>query len=89
MYLEYQATSAAKRPPQAFQQEITSGLSLDEVVKESDQHEETEMRGIMERWGTEQITDFVRKLGFLESKKDEEKKGEEQIHLFLHLNEVT
>lgn len=81
MYLELQATSAVKRP-----RESTSGLSLDEVEQEAEhvpQQEETEMLGIMEQWGSEQITDFVRKLGFVESKKDEK-----LIHLFLHLNEV-
>jgi len=82
MYLELQATSAVKRP-----RESTSGLSLDEVEQEAEhvpQQEETEMLGIMEQWGSEQITDFVRKLGFVESKKDEK-----LIHLFLHLNETA
>jgi hypothetical protein len=39
-----------------------------------------------ERWNTEQIGDFVRKLGFLDKEKD---KGEgDKIKHFLHVNEV-
>jgi len=80
MYLEYQATTAVKIPPEVYRQESTSsGLSLDEVELDTEQME-TE---IMEKLGGEQITDFVRKLGFVESKKHEE-----QIQLFLQLNEV-
>jgi len=84
MYLKYQVASAAKRPPEVFRQESTSsGLSLEEVELDTDcvpQQVETE---VMEKLGSEQITDFVQKLGFVESKKHEE-----QIHLFLDLNEV-
>lgn len=88
MYLEYQAASATKRPPQVFQQESAPpGLSLD-IAEQDTEHaskqEETEMRVIVEQWGSEQITDFVQKLGVMESRKDEE-----QIHHLLHLNEVT
>ena len=88
MYLEYQAASAVKRPHQVFQQENTSSeLPLGEVEQVTEhvlKQQETNMQVIMEKWGSEQITDFVRKLGVMESRKDEE-----QIHLFLHLNEVT
>ena len=42
------------------------------------------MGGIDQRWSSEQIADFVRKLGFL----DAEKEGGEKIKLFLHLNTV-
>ena len=84
MYLKYQAASAAKKPPEVYRQESTSsGLSLDEVELDTEcvpQQMETE---IMEKLGSEQITDFVRKLGFMESKKHEE-----QIQLFQQLNEV-
>ena len=38
----------------------------------------------VERWSSEQITDFVRKLGFL----DTEKEGGDNIKHFLHINEV-
>jgi hypothetical protein len=39
-----------------------------------------------ERWNTEQIGDFMRKLGFLDKEKD---KGEgDKIKHFLHVNEV-
>ena len=38
-----------------------------------------------ERWSKEQIDDFVRKLGFLDS----EKEGGDKIKNFLHLNEVV
>ena len=83
MSLEYQAASTAKKPPEVFRQESTSsGLSFDEDMEHVSQQEETGI--IMEKWGSEQITDFVRKLGFVESTKDEE-----QIHFFLHLNEVA
>ena len=68
MYLEYQAASAVKGPQNTER--------IPEQV-------ETEPQVIKERWESEQITDFVRKLGFMESKK-----GEEQIQHFLHLNEV-
>lgn len=40
----------------------------------------------MERWNTEQIGDFVRKLGFLDKEKDKE--GGDKIKHFLHVNEV-
>ena len=39
-----------------------------------------------ERWNTEQIGDFVRKLGFLDKEKDKE--GGDKIKHFLHVNEV-
>jgi len=38
----------------------------------------------MQHWNTEQIGDFVRKLGFL----DTEKEGGDKIKNFLHVNEV-
>ena len=38
----------------------------------------------MQRWNNEQINDFVRKLGFLDS----EKEGGNKIKDFLHVNEV-
>jgi len=80
MYLKYRAASAVKKPPEVYRQESTSsGLSLDDVELDTEQME-TE---IMEKLGSEQITDFVRKLGFIESKKHEE-----QIQLFQQLNEV-
>ena len=40
----------------------------------------------MERWNTEQIGDFVRKLGFLDKEKDKE--GGDKIKHFLHVSEV-
>lgn len=85
MYLKYLATSAAKRPPR--QESISSGLSLDEVEQDTEhvpRQEEKEAQVVVEQWGSEQITDFVRKLGFMESKKNEE-----QIHFFLQVNEVS
>ena len=86
--LDYQAESATKRQPRVFRQDSTSaGLMLDEVKPELEgpsQPDKTEtMQMVLEQWGSEQITDFVRKLGFLESKEDEE-----QIHHFIVLNEV-
>ena len=38
----------------------------------------------MQRWNSEQISDFVRKLGFL----DTEKEAGNKIKDFLHVNEV-
>ena len=40
---------------------------------------------IKESWTSEQINDFVRKLGFLDTGREEER---DQIKLFLHINEV-
>ena len=42
------------------------------------------IQSIEQRWNSEQISDFVRKLGFL----DTEKEGGEIIKRFLHLNSV-
>lgn len=42
------------------------------------------MGGVDQRWTSEQISDFVRKLGFL----DAEKEGGVKIKEFLHLNSV-
>ena len=41
----------------------------------------------IEKWNTEQVGDFVRKLGFFEKEKDRE--GGEKIKHFLHVNQVT
>ena len=82
MNLEYQAASADKRcrPPEVFRQDSTSsGPSFDEV-EQAIRHVPQQL----EKWGSDKITDFVQKLGFMESKK-----GEEQIQLFLRLNEVN
>ena len=86
--LDYQVESATKRQPRVLRQDSTSaGLVLDEVkpeVEDLSQPDKTEaLQMVLEQWGSEQITDFVRKLGFVESKDDEE-----QIHHFLVLNEV-
>jgi len=86
--LDYQAESATKRQPRVLRQDSTSaGLMLDELkpeLEDPSQPDKTEtLHIVLEQWGSEQITDFVRKLGFVESKEDEE-----QIHHFLVLNEV-
>ena len=39
---------------------------------------------VKQRWNSEQISDFVRKLGFL----DREEEGGDKIKHFLHINEV-
>ncbi len=48
---------------------------------------------VRQRWNEEQISDFVRKLGFLDtrSESDEREKEDpgEQINRFLHLNQVS
>ena len=46
--------------------------------------DETDLRPNVECWNTEQISDFVRKLGFLDKEKDKV----EGIRQFLHINEV-
>lgn len=80
MQLKYQAASVTKRHTQILKQESTlSVLTLGEEVEHSSP-EKTEL----EAWSSEQITDFVRKLGFVESKEDEKR-----IHHFLLLNEVV
>ena len=86
--LDYQAESATKRQPRVLRQDSTSaGLMLDEVEPElegTSQPDKTETQQmVLEQWGSEQITDFVRKLGFVESKEDEKR-----IQDFLLLNEV-
>ena len=43
------------------------------------------MGSVEQRWTSEQIADFVRKLGFLGT----EKEGGDKIKLFLHLNSVS
>ena len=40
----------------------------------------------MQHWNSEQISDFVRNLGFLDTEKD--KAGGDKIKHFLHVNEV-
>ena len=83
--LDYQVESATKRQPRVVQQDSTSaGPVLDDDVEDPSQPDKMEtLQTVLEQWGSEQITDFVRKLGFVESKDDEE-----QIHHFLILNEV-
>ena len=83
--LDYQVESATKRQPRVLRQDSTStGLVLDDEVEDPSQPDKMEtLQTVLEQWGSEQITDFVRKLGFVESKDDEE-----QIHHFLVLNEV-
>lgn len=84
MKLKYQAASVTKRQTQVLQQESTSSvLTLDEEIEHSSSPEKTELEVVLEPWSSEQITDFVRKLGFVESKEDEKR-----IHHFLLLNEV-
>jgi len=51
---------------------------------ESRNDHEVEVRNV-ELWNSEQISDFVRKLGFL----DTEKEGGDKIKHFLHVNEVS
>ena len=43
------------------------------------------MGSVEQRWNSEQIADFVRKLGFLDTKKE----GGDMIRKFLHLNSVS
>ena len=60
------------------------------VVTQVDSLEDTletefAMMSNCEKWNIEQINDFVRKLGFL----DTEKEGGDKIKLFLHISEVV
>ena len=80
MQLKYQPASVTKRHTQVPKQESTlSVLTLGEEIEHSSP-EKTELEAL----SSEQITDFVRKLGFVESKEDEKR-----IHDFLLLNEVV
>ena len=80
MQLKYQPASVTKRHTQVLKQESTlSVLTLGEEIEHSSP-EKTELEAL----SSEQITDFVRKLGFVESKEDEKR-----IHDFLLLNEVV
>ena len=84
LHLEYQAASAIKRQPRTEQESTPSVLMLNEVKLEASQIQKTEeLQMVLEQWGSEQITDFVRRLGFVESKEDEKR-----IHEFLLINEV-
>ena len=58
---------------QTLQQELQSGHERETTQTVNVQH-----------WNSEQISDFVRKLGFL----DTENEGGDKIKHFLHINEV-
>jgi len=85
--LHYQAESAMKRQHQILQQNSTlAGVDLEvkSEVEDPSQPAKTEtLETLLEQWGNEQITEIVQKLGYFESKENEE-----QIHHFLVLNEV-
>ena len=86
--LHYQAESATKRQPRVDRQDSTSAeMTLNEVklgLEDPSLPDKTEtLQTVLEQWGSEQIMDFVQKLGYVESKEDEE-----QIQHFLVLNEV-
>ena len=55
------------------------------VVLQPESQNRHETQGVnLQRWSSEQISDFVRKLGFLDKTKD----GGDKIKHFLHVNEV-
>ena len=69
--LEYSPSPLHQFPPPSLPSSQPSSLEDQDVVN-------------MQRWNSEQISDFVRKLGFL----DTEKEGGHDIKHFLHVNEV-
>ena len=85
LHLEYQVASAIKRQPRVQQESTHPALSEVKLEAKDPSHpDKTETQQmVLEQWGSEQITDFVRKLGFVESKEDEKR-----IQDFLLLNEV-
>ena len=54
------------------------------LKKEVDSFSST-VGSVEQRWNSEQIADFVRKLGFLDTKQE----GGDMIRKFLHLNSVS
>ena len=76
--LHYCHRGSAQATPSGQPSSVEEGLPqrLKKVAKEGSGKE---------RWSKEQIDDFVRKLGFLDS----EKEGGDKIKNFLHLNEVV
>ena len=56
----------------------------DVVLQQESQNRHDTLVVNVQRWNSEQINDFVRKLGFL----DTEKEGGDNIKHFLHVNEV-
>ena len=54
-------------------------------VKQQDSSSPMTLESVEQRWTREQISDFVRKLGFLET----EREGGDKIKRFLHLHSVS
>ena len=79
-----QATPGAATPTAPGARHLQ--LQYPQIVREVSQVDEAAgvVRGGTEKWSREQINDFVRKLGFLDS----EAEGGEKIKRFIHLNEV-
>ena len=69
-----------------FQTSDTSGSGTELILEYSPSHSQpaSQENSEVQCWNSEQINDFVRKLGFL----DTEKEGGDKIKHFLHINEV-
>lgn len=69
---------------QMFLEYEPSSLQLPAPSSSKSQTDASKVR--KEKWNSEQIGDFVRKLGFVDKDKE---KGGERITLFLHFNQVS
>ena len=67
-----------------FQTSDTSSSGAELILEYRPYHSQPTSQEEVQCWNSEQINDFVRKLGFL----DTEKEGGDKIKHFLHINEV-
>lgn len=92
LMLEYSPSHSHQSPPPPHpqpssleDQEVPQVRVFPRVISRLNSQNGPEVVGVnAERWNGEQISDFVRKLGFL----DTEKEGGDTIKHFLHVNEV-
>lgn len=86
MTLQYTPAARLTLPPTSTGDDIGASRMLhsSESFQETGVVNGTQLVSRDERWTREQINDFVRKLGFL----DTQKEGGDKIKHFLHINEV-
>ncbi len=86
--LEYDLHSSLppglRQPAQGSQPPSLDDMGPRSTFSRMDSRGDEYLSTTLERWNSEQINDFVRKLGFL----DTEKEGGDSIKHFLHINEV-
>ena len=72
--------------PSTLENPKAVSLQVETLQQDSQSRHERETTQMVnvQHWNSEQISDFVRKLGFL----DTEKEGGDKIKHFLHINEV-